>query len=91
MFLGPCEAAPESREKDKIHMSLDAPLPCTGIRCQKTTGQFKKGKASGLLLVKPLGDKMPYGTRQETAQKPENEGFQHQLWCWFGGILQQSH
>ena len=39
----------------------------------------QKGKASGLLLVKPLGDKMPYGTRQEAAQKPEYEGFQHQL------------
>lgn len=39
----------------------------------------QKGKASGLLLVKPLGNKVPYGTRQETAQKPEYEGFQHQL------------
>jgi hypothetical protein len=57
----------------------DAPLPCSGIRCQKATGQFKKGKTSGLFLVKPLGDKMPYGTRQEAAQKPESEGFQHQL------------
>jgi len=65
----------------KTHLSL---APESDAR--KLLVSSKKGEASRLLLVKPLGDEMPYGTRQETAQKPENEGFQHQLFLCMGGV-----